>query len=94
VKALSAEHGISYQAYRMLKNNPEVLESKVLASVADEPHVEKEFAFCVLILGLGEIRVFDGTESERIVSDQTPRLLATSRFWTSYSRILTSPASC
>jgi hypothetical protein len=98
VRAFCAKHGTSYQAYRMLRNNPEVLkskvqESKLLARVADKPHLEKELAFYVLILGLGDIRVLDGTKLERVLSDQTPRLLATTRCWASYSWILTRSAS-
>ncbi|KAM0267821.1 hypothetical protein ACHAQH_010076 [Verticillium albo-atrum] len=35
VREFCTEHGILYQAYWMLKHNPEVLESEVLASVAE-----------------------------------------------------------
>lgn len=45
----------------MLKHNPEILGSDLLASVAGKLNVEKELAFYVLILGLGGTEVLVGT---------------------------------
>lgn len=68
VREFCAEHGITYQAYWMLRHNPEALESKTLASVADKLHVEKELAFYVIALSLGGTQVLDGTKkSERML---------------------------
>ena len=54
----------------VLRHNPGVLESEVLASVADRLHVEKELAFYLLILGLGGTQVLDGTtKPERMLRD-------------------------
>lgn len=61
VRDCRAEHGITYQAYWMLRHNLETLDSKILASMADKLHVEKELAFYVLVLGLGGTQVLDGT---------------------------------
>ncbi|KAK4146059.1 NADP-dependent oxidoreductase domain-containing protein [Dichotomopilus funicola] len=70
VRGFCAEHGITYQAYWMLRHNPEVLESEILASVDDKLHVKKELAFYVLILGLGGTQVLDGTtKPERMLRD-------------------------
>jgi len=70
VREFCAEYGITYQAYGMLKHNPEVLRSEILASVAEKLHVEKELAFYVLILGLENMQVLDGTtKPERMLHD-------------------------
>ncbi|KAL9124332.1 MAG: hypothetical protein Q9217_006332, partial [Psora testacea] len=70
VRQFCAERGITYQAYWMLKHNPEILESDLLASVAGKLKVEKELAFYVLILGLGGNQVLDGTsKSGRMLQD-------------------------
>ncbi|KAL6881402.1 NADP-dependent oxidoreductase domain-containing protein [Trichoderma novae-zelandiae] len=70
VREFCAEHDITYQAYWMLRHNPEILASDVLNGVAVKLNVEKELAFYVLILGLGGTRVLNGTtDSERMVQD-------------------------
>lgn len=70
MRGFCAEHGITYQAYWMLRHNPEVLESEILASVAHKLHVEKKLAFYVLILGLGGMQVLGGTtKPERMLRD-------------------------
>ncbi|CAK7235398.1 hypothetical protein SCUCBS95973_009256 [Sporothrix curviconia] len=70
VRAFAREHGITYQAFWMLRHNPEVLESSVLAAAAEKLAVEPELAFYVLLVALGEsedgsgkpaIQVLDGT---------------------------------
>lgn len=70
VRGFCAKHSITYQAYWMLRHNPEVLESEVLASVADRLRIEKELAFYLLILGLGGTQVLEGTtKPERMRRD-------------------------
>ncbi|KAL7930843.1 NADP-dependent oxidoreductase domain-containing protein [Trichoderma chlorosporum] len=61
VREFCAERGITYQAYWMLRHNPEILASDVLKTAAAKLNVEKELAFYVLILGLGGTQVLDGT---------------------------------
>lgn len=70
LREFCAERGITYQAYWMLRNNPEILASDILKSVAVKLNVEKELAFYVLILGLGGTQVLDGTTNpERMEQD-------------------------
>lgn len=70
LREFCAERGITYQAYWMLRNNPEVLASDILKSVAVKLNVEKELAFYVLILGLGGTQVLNGTtDPERMAQD-------------------------
>ncbi|KAL7814192.1 NADP-dependent oxidoreductase domain-containing protein [Trichoderma aethiopicum] len=70
VRAFCAEHGITYQAYWMLRHNLEILASSVLNTVAAKLNVEKELAFYVLILGLGGTQVLNGTtDPGRMVQD-------------------------
>ena len=70
MREFCAESGITYQAYWMLKHNPEILEWDHLASVAEKLNVEKELAFYVLILSLGGMQVLDGTtRSWRMLQD-------------------------
>lgn len=70
VRAFCAEHGITYQAYWMLRHNSEILASSVSNTVAAKLNVEKELAFYVLILGLGGTQVLNGTtDPGRMVQD-------------------------
>ncbi|KAL6810758.1 NADP-dependent oxidoreductase domain-containing protein [Trichoderma sp. SZMC 28013] len=70
LREFCAERGITYQAYWMLRHNPEILGSDLLKSVAVKLDVEKELAFYVLILGLGGTQVLDGTTNpERMAED-------------------------
>ncbi|KAI1826342.1 Aldo/keto reductase [Xylaria intraflava] len=69
-RSFCKDHGIVYQACWMLKNNPDVLTSDVVESVAQTLGVEKEAAFYLLILSLGDTQVLDGTtKTERMDSD-------------------------
>lgn len=45
----------------MLTHNPELLDSDVVARVAETLQSEKEVAFYVLVLSLGDVQVLDGT---------------------------------
>ncbi|KAL6791625.1 NADP-dependent oxidoreductase domain-containing protein [Trichoderma sp. SZMC 28012] len=70
LREFCADRGITYQAYWMLRNNPEILSSDILKSVAVKLNVEKELAFYVLILGLGGTQILDGTTNpERMAQD-------------------------
>ncbi|OTA05294.1 hypothetical protein A9Z42_0059710 [Trichoderma parareesei] len=70
VREFCAEHGITYQAYWMLRHNPEIMASSVLNTVAVKLSVEKELAFYILILGLGGTQVLNGTtDPGRMVQD-------------------------
>ncbi|EGR51791.1 uncharacterized protein TRIREDRAFT_56093 [Trichoderma reesei QM6a] len=70
VREFCAEHGITYQAYWMLRHNPEIMASSVLSTVAVKLSVEKELAFYILILGLGGTQVLNGTTDQgRMVQD-------------------------
>lgn len=70
IRSFCKDHGIVYQAFWMLKNNPDVLESDVVESVAHRFGVEKEVAFYLLILSLGDTQVLDGTtKTERMEAD-------------------------
>ncbi|PNP58080.1 hypothetical protein THARTR1_02238 [Trichoderma harzianum] len=70
LREFCAERGITYQAYWMLRHNPEILASDILKSVAVKLNVEKELAFYVLVLGLGGTQVLDGTtNSQRMEQD-------------------------
>ena len=70
LRAFCQNYGITYQAFYMLKHNPEIFETELLSSVAEKLHVEKELAFYVLILGLGGTQVLNGTtKSERMERD-------------------------
>lgn len=61
-------HDICYQAYWMLKHNPEILESDLLAAVATRLDVAKELALYLLVLGLGDISILDGTTNAEHMS--------------------------
>jgi len=61
VRSFCQDHGITYQPFWMLKHNPDLLNSALLGSVARRLDVEKEVAFYVLLLSLGNIQVLDGT---------------------------------
>jgi diketogulonate reductase-like aldo/keto reductase len=61
IRAFCQEHGITYQAFWMLRHNPEILTSELLQSVAEKLAVEKEIAFYILLLSLGDVEVLDGT---------------------------------
>ena len=70
VRSICAEHDITYQAFYMLKHNPEVMESNVLEEVAQTLGLTKELTFYVLILGLGEVQVLNGTtDPETMLQD-------------------------
>ncbi|KAL7909798.1 NADP-dependent oxidoreductase domain-containing protein [Trichoderma velutinum] len=70
LREFCAERGITYQAYWMLRHNPEVLASDILKSVAVKLNVEKELAFHVLTLGLGGTQILNGTTNpERMEQD-------------------------
>ncbi|OAA53929.1 NADP-dependent oxidoreductase domain protein [Niveomyces insectorum RCEF 264] len=70
VRNFCTEHGIAYQAFWMLKHNPEILASDLLTSVAGKLKVERELGFYILILGLGGTHVLDGTtKTERMLDD-------------------------
>ena len=70
VRAFCEDHDISYQAFWMLRHNPEVLASELLSSVAQKLEVGKEIAFYILVLCLGNIQVLDGTtKSEHMEKD-------------------------
>lgn len=72
VRHFCADHAITYQAFYMLTHNPELLDSDVVASVAEKLGFEKEVAFYVLILSLGDVQVLDGTtRAERMKADLT-----------------------
>ncbi|KAH6659422.1 NADP-dependent oxidoreductase domain-containing protein [Truncatella angustata] len=72
VRHFCAGHNITYQAFYMLTHNPELLASDVLASVAERLNIEKEVAFYVLVLSLGDVQVLDGTtQSVRMKADLT-----------------------
>ncbi|KAI1308850.1 putative aldo-keto reductase [Xylaria venustula] len=70
LRAFCKDHGIVYQAFWMVKNNPDVLESAIIASVAQTFGVEKELAFYLMVLCLGDLQVLDGTtKTERMIAD-------------------------
>ncbi|KAK4185399.1 Aldo/keto reductase [Podospora australis] len=64
VRKFCKEHGITYQSFAMLKNNPEILESDVVARVADKLSVlngttkvermQKDLQMTTKVLGDGE----------------------------------------
>lgn len=60
---LDAKGGL-YQAFHLLKTNEEVLASELLANFSQEFGVPKEVAFYLLVLGLGNVSIVDGTASE------------------------------
>ncbi|KAI0017525.1 putative aldo-keto reductase [Xylariomycetidae sp. FL0641] len=64
VRAFCKDRGILYQAFGMLTHNPEVLASEVVGSVAKKYGVDREVAFYVLILCLGDTQVLNGTTKE------------------------------
>jgi len=70
VRKFCKDHEITYQAYWMLSHNPEIIDSDLLTSVAERLDVEKQLAFYILILGLGNTQVLNGTtKSERMSQD-------------------------
>ncbi|KAK6087591.1 aldo/keto reductase [Seiridium cupressi] len=70
VRHFCADNGITYQAFYMLTHNPELLGAEVVASVAEILAVEKEVAFYILVLSLGDVQVLDGTtRGERMKAD-------------------------
>ncbi|KAI1748254.1 Aldo/keto reductase [Xylaria castorea] len=70
IRSFCKDHSIVYQAFWMLKKNPDILESDVVASVAQKLGVENEVAFYLLMLCLGDTQVLDGTTNqERMETD-------------------------
>lgn len=56
--------GIVYQAFSLLKANKEVLASDVVTRLAARFDIQKELAFYLLVLGLGNMSIVNGTTSE------------------------------
>lgn len=70
VRAFAKEKGILYQAYWMLKGDPKILESAVVAKVAEKLAVEKTLAYYVLIWLLGDTQVLSGSSNvERMATN-------------------------
>ncbi|KAF4959030.1 hypothetical protein FGADI_1908 [Fusarium gaditjirri] len=62
LRAFCQEHGVIYQAFWMIRHNPEILNSEVVNQTAKKFCVEVETAFYLLVLGLGDIQVLNGTK--------------------------------
>lgn len=56
--------GIVYQAFFLLKASKEVIASDVVARLAARFDIQKELAFYLLVLGLGNVSIVNGTTSE------------------------------
>ncbi|KAI1342872.1 putative aldo-keto reductase [Xylariaceae sp. FL0016] len=70
LRSFCRDHGILYQAFWMLTHNPEVLDSEIIASVASKYKFEREAAFYLMMLCLGDIQVLNGTTKvERMEAD-------------------------
>lgn len=70
VRAFAREHGILYQTFGVLKNNQHLLASDLVASMAEKLSLEKELALYVLVLGLGDLQILDGTTNlDRMKND-------------------------
>ncbi|KAJ0336349.1 hypothetical protein COL922a_008049 [Colletotrichum nupharicola] len=61
LRSFCRDHGIVYQAFYILRHNPEIINSEVVQSVAQRLAVDQEVAFYLLILCLRDIQVLDGT---------------------------------
>lgn len=64
LRAFLERKGGVYQAFSLLKANKEVLASDVVARLAGRFSLQKEVAFYLLVLGLGNISIVNGTTSE------------------------------
>ncbi|KAF5228608.1 hypothetical protein FAUST_10976 [Fusarium austroamericanum] len=62
LRSFCQEHGVIYQAFWMIRHNPEILNSKVVDQVSKTFRVEVEIAFYLLVLGLGDTQVLNGTK--------------------------------
>jgi len=71
LRGFCREHGITYQAFGMLRHSPEILESDLVQRVAGKlGGCERELALYVLILSLGGVQVLNGTtKAERMQKD-------------------------
>lgn len=69
IRGFCKAHNILYQAFGVLRSNPGLLASEVVASVAESLRVEKELALYVLVLCLGNIQILDGTTQPQRMRD-------------------------
>jgi diketogulonate reductase-like aldo/keto reductase len=58
------EKGITFQAHKVLKGNPRLLESDLLANVAATIGISKQTALYACILSLPGVRIVNGTKTE------------------------------
>ena len=64
LRKFCAEKGIVYQAFGVLKQNPTLLSSEPVKGVATELRVDGEIALYLLVMGLGDVSVLNGTKTE------------------------------
>ena len=76
------ENGIIYQSFWTLTGNPQLLESTVVAEVAQMVGVSKEVSLYLCVMGLGKVVVLNGTTSEERMSEDLEGL----RMWTVWCR--------
>ena len=63
IRAFCVEKGIRYQSFWTLTGNPNLLQSNIVASLANEAGVSKPVGLYALVIGLGNTSVLDGTSN-------------------------------
>lgn len=65
LRDFTAQKGMIYQAYGMLRSGDDLLRSQVLLDLAERIESEPGLALYVLILGLGHVSILNGTCRQR-----------------------------
>ncbi|KXT15279.1 hypothetical protein AC579_4831 [Pseudocercospora musae] len=63
IRAFCNEKGVIYQSFWTLTANPRLLKAKPVALVADHVSVSRPVALYSLVLGLGNVRILNGTKN-------------------------------
>lgn len=74
------ENGMIYQSFWTLTGNPRLLESTVVAEMAQMVGVSKEVSLYLCVMGLGKMVVLNGTTSEERMREDLEGL----RMWTEW----------
>lgn len=64
LRQLCADNGIAYQAFGIPSQNPRLLESELVTTLAEEVRISKEVALYCLCLELGNVIVLNGTSNK------------------------------
>ncbi|CAG7555137.1 unnamed protein product [Fusarium equiseti] len=71
LRSFCHDHGILYQAFYMLRHNPELLGSDIVRETAGKFGLDREVAFYLLVLGLGDTQVLNGTKRAEVMDADT-----------------------